>query len=281
MKLKENDVVYIEKSESIEYEQTNYIYINGKKKIFLSRGQDISEAGYYQLSNIIKDDMYITANAKKVVYDYYPDIKYFEFLEVLKANGFKIGFIEDYIYEHDKVSTLKAIIQKSSSIKEHLIFAYHLESKICIVAETSNHIRQNSFNFIALYLPCERIPANLVPCYKSKDCSIFNLCKLQTYDMNSGFIHLFIEFAKGQDTSIINEYPLGLYNYAETLSGPEDYFNILSKLKRANRKDMEQLFGNCANIMKALNGKYDPYKKEEDTDEEIWFFANEKYKRRY
>ena len=58
---------------------------NDNGKIILSKNKSVKE-GYYKLSNIEEKDNVILADAQRVPYDYFPDITYNEFLNVLKFN---------------------------------------------------------------------------------------------------------------------------------------------------------------------------------------------------
>jgi hypothetical protein len=96
------------------------------------------KTGYAKILTIEEKEKYILCKLENIVKDYYYDISYDEFLQVLKLNGYKIGFDIPFQspYEYGE---------------ERQIFAYNLNINTVIVAET--FYGKKSFNSINVYCP--------------------------------------------------------------------------------------------------------------------------------
>lgn len=92
------------------------------------------KVGYAKITSITDKGNYFLCDAENIVKDYYKDIPYEEFLEVLKLKGYKIGF--DISFEHE-------------GHEERQVLAYNLNYNTIIVAKTY----RQSFNSINVYCP--------------------------------------------------------------------------------------------------------------------------------
>lgn len=228
-------------------------FIKGKKgtigynengKIILSR-KNVS-IGYYKLSNIIEKEKVILADTERIPYDIFPTITYNEFLNVLKYNGFSIGFIEDFCYTCGDYTS-----------NEHLIFAYDIETHIIIVAET--WAGEKSFNTIDIYCPGMSIfhinPALKLPFCGNASMTIFRINDNDIWNKNLGIIHLMknnMRYIVENQKNIYKD-TISLWNYSEKLESLKDFEESRKKIKQANRKDMIELFKDSKLMMKALN----------------------------
>ncbi len=218
-----------------------YIAYDANGKIILARNK--VEAGYYRLSNIEEREKVILADAERIAYDYFPDITYKEFLEVLNYNGFKIGFIEDFHY-----------VCGDYESDDHLVFAYDMETHIVIVAESWENGK--TFNSIDVYCPgmnCFHVKSRLFSS-GSGLISIFNLCNEDVFNRNKGAIHIFKDNMDSIEDNNYKEDSISLWNYSEKSDCTEEFFNrCRQKIKRADRKDMLELFSQSKIMLKALN----------------------------
>lgn len=109
--------------------------------------------GYAEVKTIEDRDRCIIVTAEHTVKDLYSQITYEDFLKVLPLFGYKIGFDRTFINNLENKDFI-----------EHQIFAYNLENKVCIVAETftgkifeSDKTVVRQFNKINIYLPSKSI----------------------------------------------------------------------------------------------------------------------------
>ena len=113
-------------------------------KVILCK-HDIS-LGYAKVKTVEEKDNFYLVTAEHIIKDVYSGINYDEFLKVLPLHGYKVGF--DRIFKHNSLSM-------GEYIDEHQIFAYNLQNKVVITAETFNwdDKQKNQFNTIRIYLP--------------------------------------------------------------------------------------------------------------------------------
>lgn len=232
-----NDIVRFVKGK-----KRGYIGYDSNGKIILSR--NAVKCGYYKLSNIEEKEKVILADTERVPYDYFPDITYKEFLDVLKYNGFKIGFIEDFHY------TCGNYIGD-----DHMIFAYDMKTHIIIVAESWNSGKY--FNKIDVYCPGLGFlnAKNKLFSHGSCAMSIFNLVRHDITDKNIGVIHTIKDTMSDiiKDGKNIYKESISLWNYSEKRHDEEFFNKSRQKIKRADRKDMIELFKQSELMMVALN----------------------------
>lgn len=95
-------------------------------------------SGYAIIKTIEDKGNCFIVTAEHIIKDYYYDINYEEFLQVLPLHGFKIGY--DIPFHYDSMNT-----------DERQIFAYNLDNHCVIVAETIDN--KSCFNSIELYCP--------------------------------------------------------------------------------------------------------------------------------
>lgn len=219
-----------------------YIGYDAYGKVILARNE--VQIGYYKISNIEEREKVILVDAERIPYDYFPDITYNEFLDVLKYNGFKIGFIEDFHY-----------VRGNYESDDHLVFAYDVETHIVIVAQSWKNGK--SFNSIDVYCPgmnCFDVRSKLFSNGNSSIC-VFNLCYEDVLNKNKGAFHIFKENMDGiKDNNYKGYNSISLWNYSEQSDNTEEFFNrSCQKIKRADRKDMFELFAQSKTMMKALN----------------------------
>lgn len=218
-------------------------------KIILSRNH-VKEPGYYKLNNPEEREYVILADAERVPYDYFPEISYEEFLKVLEYNGFKIGFIEDFKYNHsdDRVTN------------EHMIFAYDMETHMVIVAETWENGK--CFNSIEVYCPGMNCfdGAMRYRLFRHGNSlgTMFSLCSDDVACKNLGVIHSLKKdmqpIVERGENIFKGKFSISLWNYAENGSGDKDFFDKCArKINLANRDDMLELFSQSKWGMKALN----------------------------
>lgn len=215
---------------------------NDNGKIILSKNKSVKE-GYYKLSNIEEKDNVILADAQRVPYDYFPDITYNEFLNVLKFNDFKIGFVENYHFIYDGYKE-----------NEYMIFAYDMKTHIIIVAESTDS--GTYFNSIHVYCPGMSIfhsPQSKLFSHGDCQMTVLDLTREDVYDKNLGAIHTIkndMENIVERGENIYKQ-PINLRNYSEMDTDSVD--ETKQKIKRADREDMIALFFQCETMMKALN----------------------------
>ena len=238
-KISEHSFVRFEKGK-----KENFIGHTEEGKVILSRNE--ADAGYYELSNIAEKETVIVANTKKVPYDYFPGITYEEFLDVLQYNGFKIGFIEDFHRENGDYSG-----------DDHLVFAYDLNTRIIIVAESWDSGR--TFNSIEVYCPgidAFKVKTRLFS-HGSGDLAVFNLVYTDIFYQNIGVIHMLKENMKAIVEAGKNVYRgnhiISLWNNSEDSDAENFYEKSREKIKLADRNDMIKLFSNADLMLAALN----------------------------
>ena len=223
-----------------------FIAYDNNGKIILSRDKSVKE-GYYKLSNIEERDNVILADTQRVPYDYFPDITYNEFLDVLKSNGFKIGFIEDFHYVYDDYEG-----------DDHLVFAYDMKTHIIVVAESFDS--GMCFNLIHTYCPGMSIfnllRSRLIS-HGDSQMTVLDLTRDDIYNKNLGAIHAIKNDMEGiveRDENIYKQ-PINLRNYSEPQFTIDTDFidECKKKIKRADRADMIKLFSQSESMMKALN----------------------------
>lgn len=232
----------------MEGKNKGFVAYNDNGKIILSRN-DV-QPGYYKVSNIEEKEKVILVDTKRVTYDYFPGIDYDEFLEVLKYNKFKIGFIEDFHYEHGDYKG-----------DDHLVFAYDMTTHIVIVAESWDSGR--CLNGVEVYCPGMNgfhlsVSTRVDLGYSSgnNEMSKFELVRSKDiFNKNTGEIHILKGKMKPIVESNENIYTdsISLYHYAERGNTPEFFSEARKKIKLANRKDMIELFGQSKTMMDALN----------------------------
>lgn len=130
-----------------------------------------------------------------------------------------------------------------------------METHIVIVAETWENGK--TFNRIDVYCPgmnCFRIKSRLFSNGNGSS-SVFNLCYGDVFNKNKGAIHILKENMDGIEDNNYKETSISLWNYSEQSDSTEDFFNkCRQKIKRADRKDMLELFAKNKIMMEALNG---------------------------
>lgn len=219
----------------------NFIGYTDNGKVILSRNNDAT-IGYYQLRNIEEKENVIIADTERIVYDYFPNIDYNEFLNALNYNGFKIGFIEDFHYPSNV-----------STAVDHLIFAYDMETHMVIVAETINSGRD--FNRIECYCPGMNFfnVKSRMAIYGNSEKTVFSLLREDIFNKNEGIIHNLKNNMKHIVKAGENIYKddICLFNAAENKN--IDFEAIRKKIKFANREDMIKIFEKSAVMLKALN----------------------------
>ena len=217
-------------------------------KVILAR-HNVKEPGYYKITNLEEKEKVILCDAERVVYDYYPEITYKEFLDALKENGFKIGFIEDFKYD---------------GVDEQLVFAYDLETRMCIVAETWN--RDNTFNSINVWMPGENAfdnTRNKMFSQGNSGCSVFSLTFYDVSYQNEGVLHRYKKYVN-EYLACRNFYPenesISLWNMAENRvddNTDEQFLKYRQKIRRADREDMKYIFEGCKTMLDALGEEHE------------------------
>lgn len=101
--------------------------------------------GYARVTSVEEREKYYLVTAEHIVRDLYSGINYEEFIQVLPLQGYKIGF--DRTFDHD--------MDEQGIMAEHQIFAYNLQNRVVIVAETFTWEKGGrvGFNSIKIYLP--------------------------------------------------------------------------------------------------------------------------------
>ena len=238
-KISEHSVVRFEQGK-----KGNFIGHTEEGKVILSRNK--ADAGYYELSNIEEKETVIVANTKKVPYDYFPDITYDEFLDVLQYNGFKIGFIEDFHH-----------VNGDYTGDDHLIFAYDMDTHIIIPAESLDSGR--TFNSIEVYCPgidAFKVKTRLFS-HGSEDLAVFNLVYTDLFYQNIGVIHMLKESMQTVVEAGKNVYKgkqtISLWNNSEDSDAENFYDKSREKIKRADKSDMLKLFAHADLMLAALN----------------------------
>lgn len=238
-KISEHSVVRFEQGK-----KGNFIGHTEEGKVILSRNK--ADAGYYELSNIEEKETVIVANTKKVPYDYFPDITYDEFLDVLQYNGFKIGFIEDFHH-----------VNGDYTGDDHLIFAYDMDTHIIIAAESLDSGR--TFNSIEVYCPgidAFKVKTRLFS-HGSEDLAVFNLVYTDLFYQNIGVIHMLKESMQTVVEAGKNVYKgkqtISLWNNSEDSDAENFYDKSREKIKRADKSDMLKLFAHADLMLAALN----------------------------
>lgn len=214
-------------------------------KTILSR-EVVDSEGYYKLHDVEELDNAIIADTERVPYDYFPNITYAEFLEVLKYNGFKIGFIEEFKNKYNDCGG-----------KDYLVFAYDMETHMVIVAESWNS--GECLNTIKVYCPGMNCfendrTKNKLFIQGDSNVSVFNLTYYDVEDKNIGVIH---SFKSGMKEIVANgknmhKGTIDLSNYVENKNNIS-IEESSKKIKRADKEDMLELFGQSEEMMRALN----------------------------
>ena len=215
--------------------ENNIIGHTSTGKIILPKNK--VKPGYAKILTLEEKEKCILCEFQNIVKDYYYEIPYEEFLEVLKLNGYTIGFDIPFQspFEYGE---------------ERQIFAYNLNINTVIVAET--FYGKKSFNSINVYCP-NMNGLNLrwnIFSHGSSNMSVLELCNergsqanlLQT--INSMILHI-------KETRGIlwpeNETP-SLWNYTDSRHDENGCWNLWeSTIDRILLVDPEvdSIFKNC------------------------------------
>lgn len=107
-------------------------------KVILSRNE--IQTGYATVSNVTDRGNYYLVDSKHTLKDVYPGISPNEFIEVANLFGYKLGF--------DRTFT-----NNSNGASEHQIYAYNLQKKSVIIADTYTLNGVQEFNKMHCYCP--------------------------------------------------------------------------------------------------------------------------------
>lgn len=102
------------------------------------------KSGFAKIESVLDKGNCFIVTAKHVLKDLYPEIDYDDFIETISLFDYKIGFDRVFISSYTK-------------FEEHQIFAYNLNSKVCITAETITLSDKCKLNSIYIYLPSKSI----------------------------------------------------------------------------------------------------------------------------
>lgn len=199
--------------------------------------------GYIKVIEIVREaDNYTLVKAENVVVDYHDEIGYEEFLKVLDANGFKIGF--DRLFETKR------------NTKEHEILAYNTDKGIIVVADTYDG--GDMFNSIEVYIPNYITNRCKNPLF-STGCgtqSVFDLC----YGRNL-YYSLQMLCLNAENNEWNEQDDISLWTYADNDINTEIKPEIISTeilssdlwLATIDRllladKEIEQLLGKCVRL---------------------------------
>lgn len=217
-------------------------------KVIFSRDRKI-KPGYYRVSNIEDREKTILVSTERVAYDYYPEIDYKEFKEVLKNLGFKIGFEEDFDYIVPIDQTLR---------HEKMLFAYNLDNNVVVVAESFDN--QGTFNSIEVYCPgmnCFSVRSRLFKMGGSTH-SVFDLACCDACNKNLGIMHMILNVMQDIVDRGANHFgesdTISLWNYVEGRNdySEEFFLKMRQKINRADRNDMLKVFDGCKLMLEAL-----------------------------
>jgi hypothetical protein len=135
-------------------------YTEFGKVIIIVNCPDI-KIGYAKVTNVIKEsEKFIMVEAINIAYDYYNDIGYDEFIEVLKLLNYKIGFERPF---------------QSDYGNDYQLLAYNVDTGIVIIGET--YYGGKTFNSIKVHCPNVCATTRL-PCFSmgNVNMSILDLC---------------------------------------------------------------------------------------------------------
>lgn len=201
------------------------------------------KCGYAKVIEIVKiSEKYILVKMENIIKDYYDDISYEEFKEVLKINGYKIGFDRPFESKHEYGT-------------EHQILAYNLSNGIVIVAET--FYGSKTFNTIKAYCPNVKVSAFLrhrLMSQGNESMTVFDLCYGRNFETPLTHINSLVENKFWSSNEDIN-----LWTYADSdnddmhkennkLQGYSLWSNTIDRLLLADEK-IEQILGRSERLM--------------------------------
>lgn len=202
------------------------------------------KCGYAKITEIVRiAEKYILVKAENVVKDYYHNISYEEFKEVLKINGYTIGFDRPFETKYEYGT-------------EHQILAYNISNGVIIVAET--FFGSKTFNSIKVYCPNVNGIGRRIPMMSSASSTmtILDLCYGKNISFPIEWINTFV-----QDKNWNSRDDINLWTYADSEKydkykssnkyGFEAYplwENTIDRILLAN-KDIEKILGNSENLI--------------------------------
>lgn len=202
------------------------------------------KTGYAKILALEERERYILCELQNVVKDYYYEIPYEEFLEVLKLNGYTIGFDIPFQspYEYGE---------------ERQVFAYNLNINTIIVAET--FYGKKSFNSIDVYCPNMnglKLKWNIFY-HGGSNMSVLSLCNerggqanlLET--INSMMLHI-----KEREGILWPENEsLSLWNYSDQRYDENGHWNLwektIDRILLVNQ-EVDSIFKNCKRMQPIL-----------------------------
>ena len=205
--------------------------------------------GYARVKSVEDRGKFFLVTAEHIVKDVYSGIDYEDFLKVLPLHGFKIGY--DKTFEADHFDEGVKI--------EHQVFAYNLQNRVVIVANTFT--RENGrmkFNSINTYCP------NLGFFKYHRNVHFSNgSADMCCFDLEYGFNHKdLLDWVNKQMEDVIavwpeNDYP-SMWDYAQHESFDKDgHWNLgevnLRKLLDAPMEVLKVVFNGCVWAKKLLN----------------------------
>lgn len=232
-----NDIVLVRKGKNDKLIAYTYL---GKVIIPINK----IKCGYAKIIEIIRvAEKYILVRMENVVKDYYDNISYEEFKEVLQINGYKIGFDRPFETKYEYGT-------------EHQILAYNLNKGIIIVAET--FYGSKTFNSIDVYCPNINGLGKRIPMMSqaSSTMTILDLCHGRNSEFPIQWINSFVENKNWNSRDDIS-----LWTYADSNDnyeyktnnkyGFEAYSLWTDTIDRILLvdKEIENILGNCKRLI--------------------------------
>lgn len=206
------------------------------------------DIGYARVTSVEeRSNVFLITAEPEYGYDYYEDIEYAEFKEVLKRFGFKIGFERPFKYQFNESEPAR---------NETQLFAYNTTNNCVIVAVT---YRGFHFNGIDLYCPGIRAIDNLKLIGFSFGCDNitgFDLCCVRG-QATKNLISRYMSRVEHDQIENGKEWPISVMPSTWTYADNEIDFrdeddnwalgkNTLSRLAAAP-KEATDIFKNCTN----------------------------------
>lgn len=203
--------------------------------------------GYYIVNNVEDKKSIVLCDTTEIIVDSFKGIDYDTLLKVLVKHNFKIGFDREFEYNNGI---------------EHQIFAYDLDTKMVIVAETWDKGR----TFNQILLTCPMISAFELRgisgfSHGSSTYVTFDLCNMKAEEPLDKIKRTMVKIKDlyGDNFKYKDASSFHLWTYADNViedSGDLDWTlgdKTMPRLNLADKNDMKQLFDGCDSLLKYLD----------------------------
>lgn len=224
-----------------------YYFEKGKKDRFISHtdygkviiAENCSSRGFAEVTSFDDREKVIIAKVKRCLYDYYEDMRYEDFKELLVRRGYKIAFEQPFKAKY-------RMYEKGRYTDEMRLVAYSEKLHMIIVADTFE--AKSTFNSIDCYcygVNCLRLSflREKLLSMGSSTCTVFDLCKGFPYSSVYSPLHSVEAFCVSELNFKIDrsDVPSG-WTYADNPSSSEDFDYFTDKFLNQCPKELRDWF---------------------------------------